>query len=132
MSVSKNTGMWIAGVIVFIALVAEVLSFGIGQLLPAIGVWFILLASALLVTPRRGPEDELWFFGVIREIAYRWRRRGGGGADRGKGGGESGPAPDGPPSAEPSAEEPVPGNRIWKHLANLERPSHGNGHSGEH
>jgi hypothetical protein len=94
MSARKKLVLWTGGILVLGAAVLEVLHFGVDAFLSTLWVWLLLVGSAAVVTPRRGPEDELWFTGIVRELTYR---------RRGRGGGEGGP-----PERDHPAPEPAP------------------------
>jgi hypothetical protein len=87
----KRTALVVGGTLILICLAVEVVYFGFTAFFTALGVWVVLVAPALAVTPRRGPEDELWLFGLIRELLHRLNGEAGGGGE-----------------AHPDEPEPVP------------------------
>lgn len=110
---SKRTALVIGGLVIAVCLVVEVINFGVPAFYAALGVWLMLVGPALAVTPRRGPEDELWLFGVFRELLNRPARES-------ESGGEAGAKPPvdpdghtGGPVASATVPPGDPEEQIW-------------------
>lgn len=73
----KRTALVIGGLAAVAFFSLEVAYFGFTALFTALGVWVVLVGPALVVTPRRGPEDELWVSGLVRELLHRFHGRSG-------------------------------------------------------
>lgn len=78
----KRTALLLGGMLMLAFLALEVAYFGFNAFFTAVGVWVVLVGPALAVTPRRGPQDELWLFGAIRELLHWLHGKWGGGDER--------------------------------------------------
>ena len=78
----KRTALLVGGMLILVCLALEVAYFGFNAFFTALGVWVVLVGPALAVTPRRGPQDELWLFGAIRELLHWLHGKWDGGDER--------------------------------------------------